>query len=151
VPDTAVRTAVVPEPADGQSADRSGSLHLLLSSYLTPTKLGAIGPLGRSPEAALSHRLIDPEHVDIWTSERQTRQALRHCPLRPMPLVVLAHGRPEDPDAPFVAQDERLWRQLQRELAHLVPGGRLRLDPEPRRDTQQVREPEEQLAAVGRG
>jgi pimeloyl-ACP methyl ester carboxylesterase len=42
-----------------------------------------------------------------------------------MPLVVLAHGHPEDPGAPFVAQDERLWRQLQRELAHLVPGGRL--------------------------
>jgi hypothetical protein len=38
-----------------------------------------------------------------------------------MPLVVLAHGRPEDPGAPFVEQDERLWRQLQRELAHLVP------------------------------
>ena len=71
------------------------------------------------------HRLLDPERVDIWTSERQTRQALRRSPLRPMPLVVLAHGRPEDPGAPFVDQDERLWRQLQRELAHLVPGGRL--------------------------
>jgi pimeloyl-ACP methyl ester carboxylesterase len=71
------------------------------------------------------HRLLDPERVDIWTSERQTRQALRRSRLRSMPLVVLAHGRPEDPDAAFVEQDERLWRQLQRELAHLVPGGRL--------------------------
>jgi pimeloyl-ACP methyl ester carboxylesterase len=71
------------------------------------------------------HRLLDPERVDIWTSERQTRQALRHSPLRPMPLIVLARGRPENPDAPFVQEDERLWRQLQRELAHLVPGGRL--------------------------
>jgi pimeloyl-ACP methyl ester carboxylesterase len=71
------------------------------------------------------HRLLDPERVDIWTSERQTRVALRRSPLRPMPLVVLARGRPEDPGAPFVEQDERLWRQLQRELAHLVPGGRL--------------------------
>ena len=70
-------------------------------------------------------RLLDPERVDIWTSERQTRVALRRAPLRPMPLVAVAHGRPEDPDAPFVEQDERLWRQLQRELAHLVPGGRL--------------------------
>jgi pimeloyl-ACP methyl ester carboxylesterase len=42
-----------------------------------------------------------------------------------MPLIVLAHGRPEDPDAAFVEQDERLWRQLQGQLAHLVPGGRL--------------------------
>jgi pimeloyl-ACP methyl ester carboxylesterase len=70
-------------------------------------------------------RLLDPERVDIWTSERQTRQALRRCPLRPMPLVVLAHGHPEDPGAAFVEQDEWLWRQLQRELAHSVPGGRL--------------------------
>jgi pimeloyl-ACP methyl ester carboxylesterase len=42
-----------------------------------------------------------------------------------MPLIVVARGRPEDPGAAFVEQDERLWRQLQRELAHLVPGGRL--------------------------
>jgi pimeloyl-ACP methyl ester carboxylesterase len=79
----------------------------------------------RQDAMAVDHRLIDPERVDIWTSERQTRQALRRSPLRPMPLVVLAHGHPEDPGAPFVEQDERLWRQLQRELAHLVPGGRL--------------------------
>jgi hypothetical protein len=39
------------------------------------------------------HRLRDPEGVDIWTSERQTRVALRRSPLRPMPLVVLTHGR----------------------------------------------------------
>jgi ORF 12 gene product N-terminal/alpha/beta hydrolase fold len=33
------------------------------------------------------HRLVDPQGVDIWTSERQTRLALRRSPLRPMPLV----------------------------------------------------------------
>jgi pimeloyl-ACP methyl ester carboxylesterase len=70
-------------------------------------------------------RLIDPEGIDIWTSERQTRTALRRSPLRPMPLVVLAHGHPDDPPPPFVEHEERLWRQLQRELAQLVPGGRL--------------------------
>ena len=79
----------------------------------------------RQDAMAVPHRLTDPERVDIWTSERQTRQALRHSPLLPMPLVVIAHGRPENPGAPFVEEDERLWRQLQRELAHLVPGGRL--------------------------
>jgi pimeloyl-ACP methyl ester carboxylesterase len=68
--------------------------------------------------------LLDPEQVDIWTSERQTRVALRRSPIRPMPLVVIAHGRP-DPDTPFVELEEPFWRQLQRELAHLVPGGRL--------------------------
>jgi pimeloyl-ACP methyl ester carboxylesterase len=69
-------------------------------------------------------RLVDPEGIDIWTSERQTRLALRRSPLRPMPLVVLAHGHPE-PGTPFVEHEERLWQQLQRELAQLVPGGRL--------------------------
>jgi pimeloyl-ACP methyl ester carboxylesterase len=70
-------------------------------------------------------RLVDPEGIDIWTSERQTRLALRRSPLRPMPLVVLAHGHPDDPPPPFVEHEERLWQQLQRELAQLVPGGRL--------------------------
>jgi pimeloyl-ACP methyl ester carboxylesterase len=70
-------------------------------------------------------RLVDPEGIDIWTSERQTRVALRRSPLRPMPLVVLAHGHPDDPPPPFVEHEERLWQQLQRELAQLVPGGRL--------------------------
>jgi pimeloyl-ACP methyl ester carboxylesterase len=73
---------------------------------------------------AVPHRLVDPERVDIWTSERQTRRALRRSPIRPMPLVVLAHGHP-DPDTPFVELEEPFWRQLQRELADLVPGGRL--------------------------
>ena len=74
---------------------------------------------------AVPHRLIDPERVDIWTSERQTCLALRRSPLHPMPLIVLARSRLDNPDAPFVEQDERLWRQLQRELAQMVPGGRL--------------------------
>jgi hypothetical protein len=70
-------------------------------------------------------RLVDPEGIDIWTSERQTRMALRRSPLRPMPLVVLAHGHPDDPPPPYVELEEPFWRQLQRELARLVPGGRL--------------------------
>jgi pimeloyl-ACP methyl ester carboxylesterase len=72
------------------------------------------------------HRLVDPEGVDIWTSERQTRVALRRFPLRPMPLVVLAHGRPEPAPPGWPGEEvEQLWQQLQRELADLVPGGRL--------------------------
>ena len=79
----------------------------------------------RQDAITVKHRLIDPEQVDIWTSEHQTRLALRRAPLRPMPLVALARGRPDDPGAPFIEQDERLWRQLQRELTQLVDGGRL--------------------------
>jgi pimeloyl-ACP methyl ester carboxylesterase len=78
----------------------------------------------RQAAMAMMPRLLDPEGVDIWTSERQTRAALRRSPLQPMPLVVLTRGRPADPGAPFVEQEERLWRQLQRELAQLVPGSR---------------------------
>jgi pimeloyl-ACP methyl ester carboxylesterase len=74
---------------------------------------------------AVPHRLVDPERVDIWTSERQARVALRRSPIRPMPLVVLAHGHPDDPPPPYVELEEPFWRQLQRELARLVPGGRL--------------------------
>jgi hypothetical protein len=71
----------------------------------------------------LPHPLQDPEQVDIWTSEEQTRLALRRSPLRPMPLVALAHGRPTPaPPGWPVEEDERLWRQLQHELAQLVPG-----------------------------
>jgi pimeloyl-ACP methyl ester carboxylesterase len=93
-------------------------------------------------------RLLDPERVDIWTSERQTRVALRRSPLRPMPLVVLARGRPEDPGAAFVEQDEWLWRQLQRELAHLVPGGRLVIATNSGHDIQH-QQPELVLEAIG--
>jgi hypothetical protein len=35
----------------------------------------------------------DAEQVDIWTSELQTGVALQRSPLRPMPLVALAHSR----------------------------------------------------------
>jgi hypothetical protein len=42
-----------------------------------------------------------------------------------MPLVVLTHGHPDTPPPPFVEPEEPFWRQLQRELAQLVPGGRL--------------------------
>jgi pimeloyl-ACP methyl ester carboxylesterase len=94
------------------------------------------------------HRLRDPEGVDIWTSERQTRLALRRSPLRPMPLVVLTHGR-LDPGPPgWPGQEiERLWQQLQRELAQLVPGGRLVIAAESGHDIQQD-QPELVLDAI---
>jgi pimeloyl-ACP methyl ester carboxylesterase len=72
----------------------------------------------------LLSRLLDPEQVDMWSSERQTRRALRRSPIRPLPLVVITHGHP-DPDTPYVELEEPFWQQLQRELARLVPGARL--------------------------
>ena len=92
---------------------------------------------------AVPHRLIDPEQLDIWTSERQTRVALRRSPLRPMPLVVLARGRPD----PEVDPVQQLWRQLQQELAQLVPGGRLVIATESGHDIQDE-QPELVLDAI---
>jgi pimeloyl-ACP methyl ester carboxylesterase len=94
----------------------------LLKPLLPPEVWEAIRREAMTPP----HRLVDPQGVDIWTSERQTRVALQRSPLRPMPLVVLAHGR-VDPSPPGWPADEveRLWQQLQRELAQLVPGGKL--------------------------
>ena len=92
----------------------------MLKPLLPPEAFQAVRQLMITPQP----RLIDPEQVDMWTSERQTRAALRRSPIRPMPLVVLAHGHPE-PDTPFVELEEPFWQQLQRELAQMVPGGRL--------------------------
>jgi pimeloyl-ACP methyl ester carboxylesterase len=95
---------------------------------------------------AVPHRLVNPERVDIWTSERQTRVALRRSPIRPMPLVVLAHGHP-DPDTPYVELEEPFWQQLQRELARLVPGARLVVATESGHDIQHE-QPELVLDAI---
>ena len=103
----------------------------MLKPILSPEEWQA----ARHRMLTLQPRLLDPEQVDIWTSERQTRRALRRSPVRPMPLVVIAHGHP-DPDTPYVELEEPFWRQLQRELARLVPGGRLVVATESGHDIQ---------------
>jgi pimeloyl-ACP methyl ester carboxylesterase len=67
--------------------------------------------------------IVDPEQIDMKTSLAHTRAALPRSPLRPMPLFVLTHGHPDQPDsnARLDAADERLWRHLQNEIAALVP------------------------------
>jgi len=69
--------------------------------------------------------VLDTQRLDICRSEAQTRRALRHHPIRPMPLSMISHGRPADGQYPPgwpVAAEEALWRQLQNEIAALVPG-----------------------------
>jgi pimeloyl-ACP methyl ester carboxylesterase len=70
---------------------------------------------------ALPPAIVDPTQHDMQTSEAQVRAALAAHPLRPMPLFVLTHGHPDDPAARFIGPDERLWRNLQDELAALTP------------------------------
>ncbi|HEU4369673.1 MAG TPA: hypothetical protein VFV05_15745, partial [Methylomirabilota bacterium] len=67
--------------------------------------------------------ILDPEQINIETSLAQTRTALATAPLHPMPLFVLTHGHPDQSASnPRVdAADERLWRQLQDEIAALIP------------------------------
>jgi pimeloyl-ACP methyl ester carboxylesterase len=67
--------------------------------------------------------VVDPEQIDMEASLAQTRAALTGSPLHRMPLFVLTHGHPDQPEsnARLSAADERLWRQLQNEIAALVP------------------------------
>ena len=115
----------------------------MLKPILSPEEWEA----ARQSMITVRHRLADPERVDIWTSERQTRVALRRSPIRPMPLVALAHGHPDDPPPPYVELEEPFWRQLQRELARLVPGGRLVVATESGHDIQHE-QPELVLDAI---
>jgi pimeloyl-ACP methyl ester carboxylesterase len=70
----------------------------------------------------------DPEGLDFAATFDQTRAARTANPLRPMPLVVLTAGRGPDPSLfPTgwpVEADEALRRELQADLASLVPNAR---------------------------
>ena len=69
----------------------------------------------------------DYERIDQTASAAQVRQARGTSPLRPMPLAVLAHSRPFDaptPDWPSAVMEQTMLA-LQRDLAALVPSGRL--------------------------
>jgi pimeloyl-ACP methyl ester carboxylesterase len=66
------------------------------------------------------------ETWDRDASTAQAREARAAAPLRPMPLAVLAHGRPFDapfPDYPVEAT-EQIMLALQRDLAAFVPNAR---------------------------
>jgi pimeloyl-ACP methyl ester carboxylesterase len=65
---------------------------------------------------------VDPELMDICGAEAQTRTALAAHPLRRMPLSVITHGGLHFPPGSQAAAQERLWRQLQDELAAMQPG-----------------------------
>jgi hypothetical protein len=71
---------------------------------------------------------VDDEQVDIAASSAEMRATLADSPLRPMPLFVLTHGVP-DPPSPgeppeFARAKERVWQELQQQLAQLVPNAK---------------------------
>jgi pimeloyl-ACP methyl ester carboxylesterase len=65
---------------------------------------------------------VDPELMDICRAEAQTRAALAAHPLRRMPLAVISRGGLHFPPGSEAAAQERLWQQLQDELAAMQPG-----------------------------
>jgi pimeloyl-ACP methyl ester carboxylesterase len=65
---------------------------------------------------------VDAELMDICRAEAQTRAALATHPLRRMPLAVITHGGLHFPPGSPEDAQERLWRQLQNELAAQQPG-----------------------------
>jgi pimeloyl-ACP methyl ester carboxylesterase len=99
----------------------------------------------------------DWEQMDICRSERQARAQLAVRPLRPMPVAVLSHGIPEGSPGPERDIGERVWAQLQRELAALLPGSEhvvARRSPHDIQHTQPglvLREVREVVAAVRDG
>jgi pimeloyl-ACP methyl ester carboxylesterase len=91
----------------------------MLKTLLPPNQWHATVRALRARQPAI----IDPEQIDLETSLAQTRAALATAPLHPMPLFVLTRGHPDQSGSqPRVdAADERLWRDLQDEIATLVP------------------------------
>ena len=76
------------------------------------------------PAAPAAPVVPGPDEVSFT----QMRQARAAGMLRPMPLVVLSHGRAaeagERPPGWPVAEEERIWRELHAEISRLVPNGR---------------------------
>jgi pimeloyl-ACP methyl ester carboxylesterase len=100
----------------------------LLEELLTPEQLSQYqDALERQALAPFVAR-VDDEQVDMRASSAEMRAARTDSPLRPMPLFVLTHGVPSPPapeEPPAIARDrERIWQQLQEELALLVPNAK---------------------------
>lgn len=90
-----------------------------VQALLTPTQWAAYAHPPADQEPGL-------EQIDTGASAAEMRQAAAKSPLRPMPLVVLTHGRPWDwPQGYPVAALEALWTRLQHRLVALVPNARL--------------------------
>lgn len=100
----------------------------LLEELLTPDQLSQYqAALEQQANAPFVAR-VDDEQVDMAASSAEMRAARSDSPLRPMPLFVLTHGVPSPPapgEPPAIARDkERIWQQVQDELALLVPNAK---------------------------
>jgi len=96
-----------------------------MREVLTPEQRAELARLGEQGPPELAD-YPDRERLDPDASAAQMRAAAATSPLRPLPLVVLTHGRPWDwPPGYPVASLEAVWLPLQEDLAALVSDGRL--------------------------
>jgi pimeloyl-ACP methyl ester carboxylesterase len=119
-----------------------GGLYVQLFAYQHPDKVAGLVLVDPTPEefptrlaqmlASLgtpvpARPLGTPAAVEEISVE-QMRAARQAGTLRPIPLVVLSHGRADDPaQRPPgwpLAEEERIFRELHAELVRLVPNGR---------------------------
>ncbi|HET9659744.1 MAG TPA: alpha/beta fold hydrolase [Thermomicrobiales bacterium] len=117
-----------------------GGLYVQLFAYEHPQDVAGLVLVDPTPED-FSQRLGEiaaalgtpvPAIAPVLSADeisfQQMRDARASGTLRPMPLIVLTHGRPDDPsDRPPgwpIAEEERIWLELHGAIAALVPGGR---------------------------
>jgi pimeloyl-ACP methyl ester carboxylesterase len=119
-----------------------GGLYVQLYAYQHPDEVVGLVLVDPSPEefpARLEELLVSlgtpvparPAGTTPTVEEasiEQMRAARRAGTLRPMPLVVLSHGRVDDPSErppgwPLM-EEERIFRELHEALARLAPNGR---------------------------
>lgn len=98
-----------------------------LSSHLGPEQWAAYEEVARTPPPGLDYP--DLELVDFAAASRTMEQAAKASPLKSMPLVVIARGKPvilpSNVPARFSPEAfERAWQAGQRDLAGLLPGTR---------------------------
>ena len=92
---------------------------------LTPEQRAEISRLEEQGPPELAD-YPDRERLDTDASATEMREAAAASPLRPMPLIVLTHGRPWDWPPGFPgAELEAVWTPLQEKLAALTPDSRM--------------------------
>jgi beta-lactamase class A/pimeloyl-ACP methyl ester carboxylesterase len=113
---------------DAVHEDQDARLREILERLLTPEQWAAYEQAQAEAAKAPFVAHVGDEQVDMTASFAQMRAARVEHPLRPMPLFVLTHGLAPDPQpgepAGLTQAMEQTWRELQDDLAGLVPNAR---------------------------
>lgn len=98
-----------------------------LPGHLGPVQWAAYEEVARTPPPGLDYP--DLELIDFSAASRSMARAAQASPLKPMPLVVIARGKPvvlpaNIPPSFSPEAFERAWQAGQQDLAKLLPGTR---------------------------